>query len=458
MELSPEQRQIKKRIYQALDDKPLEPNDERYIPLYKVTGCEDPIDRLREHIELTDFNSIQFFSGFRGLGKTTELFRLKQELEANGYFVVYADALQYISDAEPIDITDLLMVIAGAFSDAIENNENVKKDLKGESYWTRAYNYLLKTDVKIKEIDAKSSLGLLGLTGAEAGLKLELKETPSFRNKLQQILANRIGELKNEVDAFFEDGVKAIKSALSEETQVVFVFDQLEQLRGSRLNEDEVIRSVVKVFSQHKDKLELPYVHAIYTVPPWLQFAMPRRLGKVVQLQCVKQWDKGNKSIRPHLEGKKLLRKFILKRFGEEGYREFFGEDWNVEKSRADGLIDSSGGHFRDLLYLLREAVLPTKKEFPVTDKILEDAVSNVRESFLPIPKEDAPWLAEIERTNSESLPSSDDESIKTFMRFMDNHWVINFHNGEDWYDIHPIIREEVHKKLEQIEAGKAIE
>jgi hypothetical protein len=454
MPLSPEQRQLKKRIYQALRDKPLEPNDERYIPLYKIIGCDDPIDRLREHIELTDFNSIQFFSGFRGLGKTTELFRLKQELEGNGYFVVYADALEYINEAEAIDITDLLMIIAGAFSDAIEKNENVKKDLKGESYWTRAYNYLLKTDVQIKEIDAKSSLGLIGLAGAEAGLKLELKNTPSFRHKLQQILANRIGELKNEVDGFFEDGVKAVKSALSEETQIVFIFDQLEQLRGSRFNEDEVIRSVVKVFSQHKDKLELPYVHAIYTVPPWLQFAMPRRLGKVVQLQCVKQWDKGEKPRKSHTEGKKLLRKFILKRFGEDGYREFFGEDWNAEKTRADRLIDLSGGHFRDLLYLLREAVLPTN-EFPVTDKILEDAISNVRESFLPIPKEDARWLGEIEATNSEALPSSDDESIKTLMRFMDNHWVINFHNGEDWYDIHPIIHDEVRKKIEQLEEDK---
>lgn len=157
------------------------------------------------------------------------------------------------------------------------------------------------------------------------------------------------------------------------------------------------------------------------------------------------------------MEGKKLLRKFILKRFGKDGYQEFFGEEWNEEEIRADQLIDSSGGHFRDLLYLLREAVLPTN-EFPVTNKILEAAISNVKESFLPIPKEDAPWLAEIEATNSESLPSSDDESIKTLMRFMDNHWVINFHNGEDWYDIHPIIRDEVHKIVEQLAKDKAKE
>ena len=80
MPLSIEQKQLKKRIYQALRDKPLEPDDEFYVEIYKMAGCVDPIDQLREHIEFTDFESVQFFSGFRGSGKSTELLRLKRDL------------------------------------------------------------------------------------------------------------------------------------------------------------------------------------------------------------------------------------------------------------------------------------------------------------------------------------------------------------------------------------------
>ena len=52
--------------------------------------------------------------------KTTELRRLKRDLEAPGqdYFVVYADALDYVDSTEPIDITDPLIALAGAYGKA----------------------------------------------------------------------------------------------------------------------------------------------------------------------------------------------------------------------------------------------------------------------------------------------------------------------------------------------------
>jgi hypothetical protein len=157
----------------------------------------------------------------------------------------------------------------------------LKVDIAGENYWERFKNYLLKTNVEIPEASVKTEMDsplreVVGGLKAGLDLKLTLKTTPSFREKLQQAMANRIGELKNQVDKFVEDGVKAIRKARGDDrAHMVFIFDSLEQIRGSLFNEQEVIRSVERLFTNHLRMLRLPYVHAVYTVPPWLKFALP---------------------------------------------------------------------------------------------------------------------------------------------------------------------------------------
>ena len=106
-----------KFVYRQVEDRPLEAGDPRYQPPYDHPGCEDPIRLLQNDIEYADTEGLNLFSGFRGSGKTTELFRLRQRLSDLGYVVLYADALQYINPALPIEISGMLIVLAGAFSD-----------------------------------------------------------------------------------------------------------------------------------------------------------------------------------------------------------------------------------------------------------------------------------------------------------------------------------------------------
>lgn len=452
MPLTAGQRELKKQIYRALDDKALNPEDERYIPVYKLLECQDPIARLKEHIDLTEVESTQFFSGFRGSGKTTELFRLRQELEEENYLVIYADALKYINPADEIDITDLLIVIAGAFSDALESDNYAHIEI--DSYWTRFKNWLVNTNVSVPEVSAKA-----GGMGVEAQIKTNLKTTPTFRQELQSKLTNRIGELKNQVDEFIVDGVKAVRRGLSEDTKIVFIFDSLEQIRGSLFNEQDVIKSVERVFSRHHRLLELPSVHVIYTVPPWLKFILPNSTKPIVLLHSPPQWENdADRTDNP--ECRKVFRKLIVKRFTEEGFKEFFGEEWSSDgETKADRMIKLCGGHFRDLLSLLREAVLPAQ-DFPVSDAEIETAIANVRSRFLPISQADARWLNQIEesRSLSEALPDINSEYVGKVARYLDTHLVLYFRNGDDWYDIHPLIREEVNKIVARNAAKTTIE
>lgn len=427
MALTPEERQLQKRLFKQLEDVPLEPGDRLYEPIYERAGGEDPVALMRTLIELSVTESIQMFSGFRGSGKTTELFRLKQNLEAQGYVVLYGDALAYLSPAQEIDISNLLIVLAGTFSDALEKEG--LGEIGRDAYWTRLSHYLTTTKVELDELGLK----------AGADLKLKLKTTPTFRQMLQEKLANRIGELKRDVDRFFEDGVKAIRAKRGDVPGVVFLFDQMEQIRGTLLNEQSVIHSVERLFSQHLKLMEIPYVHMVYTVPPWLKFVLPG-LGRIQILPSVRQW-KNDAKRTVDAAGCNALRSLVQRRFGK-GFQQFFGGP-DPQHPLVDELIAVCGGHFRDLLLLLREAVLRVQT-LPVTKEVVQSAITAVRGNYLPIAIDDAKWLDQIERVREAALPSTGEKDVNRLTRFLDTHFVLYFANGKEWYDVHPLIREEV--------------
>lgn len=429
-----ELRQFKKRIYQNLTDKPLKPGDAFYEPIYQRPGAEDPVDLMAQRIEFSDVESLQMFSGFRGSGKTTELFRLKQQLEEQGYVVLYGDALTYLNSSQEIDISDLLLGLAGTFSDALESEGFGRTDT--DNYWNRFANFLTRTEIDLGDLGLKA-----GTEGLGAELKLSLKTTPTFRQRLQEKLANHIGDLKRNVDKFFEDGVKRIHDERGAEiVGVVFLFDQLEQIRGTLSNEQTVIHSVERLFSQHLKLLQMPYVHMIYTVPPWLKFVLPGA-QQIQLLPSVPQW-KNDEQRSKNDKGCDALCTFVHKRFGEEGFRRFFGAQGD-RHPLADRLIAMCGGHFRDLLLLLREAVLRAE-ELPVSAAVIEQAMTQVGGNFLPIAVDDAQWLDQIGRIRGTALKSTAQKDVNRLTRFLDTHFVLYFANGLEWYDIHPLIREEV--------------
>ena len=446
MALNTSDAQLLKDIYQRLTDKPLQPENSFYEQIYSRLDGEDPVAKLRTHIEWASTESLQLFSGFRGTGKTTELYRLKRELEAKGFLVLYADALEYLSPSEEVDITTMLLSVAGAFGEQVAKLPGGRSI--GETFWQRIGTYLTKTSIEVSEVAVKVEGGtpakeLLGDLKAGLDLKLALKTAPSFRQKLQSFLANRLYELKAQVNAFVEESVKRVRQD-KPDLQIVFLFDQFEQLRGSRSNEQDVIHSVEQLFANHLERLRLPYVHVIYTVPPWLQFVLPAAFS-IETLPCVRLWNNDAKRTR-YEPGWKLLREAIVKRFEPAGFARIFGEGRSGQ-AVADRLIGMSGGHFRDLLRLFRETIVliqTWRPTLPVAPEVLERAIVNVRNEYLPIAIEDAHWLDKIAASRGLALPDSSPQSVGRVSRFLDTHLVLYLTNGDDWYDIHPLVRDTV--------------
>ena len=129
----------------------------------------------------------------------------------------------------------------------------------------------------------------------------------------------------------------------------------------------------------------------------------------------------------------------LQKRLGADGLR-LLGPN---HAAAIQQLILVSGGHFRDLLRLFREIILLID-QLPAGQKIIDRAIVEVRSSFLPIAVDDAVWLDRIMRERASPLPTGTDPDISRLTRFLDSHIVLYLRNGEDWYDIHPLVRDEV--------------
>ncbi|MEI7940694.1 MAG: hypothetical protein WCK27_28800 [Verrucomicrobiota bacterium] len=449
MALTENDKALLKDVYQRLGDDALQPDNPFYEPIYARLEGEDPVARLRTRIEWATVESLQLFSGFRGTGKTTELFRLRRELESKGYLVLYANALEYLSPSEEVDVVTMLMSIAGAFGEQLQKVPGGRP--LAESFWQRIVNYLKHTSLQVSEVTAKveasnPAKAIAGELKAGLDIKAAIKTAPTFRQNLQDFLSNRLSELKNQVNAFVEEGVKRIRQDRNTpDLPIVFLFDQFEQVRGSRSNEQAVIHSVERLFANHLDMLKLPLVHVIYTVPPWLQFVLPGAFS-IETLPCVRLW-KNEPNRSPYEKGRTVLLDAIAKRFGNESFRHVFGHDPQDAEGLANTLVTLSGGHFRDLLRLFRETIVlisTWRPSLPVASEVLDRAIINVRNEFLPIAVEDARWLQEIALRRNTALPDSQPESIGRLSRFLDTHLVLYLTNGADWYDLHPLIREEV--------------
>lgn len=431
--------QFRRHFFRAIDDAALEQDDPRYVRIYEGESASgrDPVELLAEAIRFSAGQSIQLLSGFRGTGKTTELKRLASVLLREGYHVVFLDMDDYLNMSTPVDISDFLMAVAGAFGEALKAPEHADEDLRSEGYWARAVTFLTKTKLALPEMSA-------------SGIKLNLKNDESFKQKLQKHLEGHIGAMVADVRKFFEECVKALRARHGDEAEVVVIVDSVEHLRGTLTNAGRVQESVEILFSAHAEKLALPYVHLVYTVPTYLKalsmgIGMQYGLGAVPIFPAIKIHDRREGLV--HAPGVEALKKIVAAR--KSDYPRLLGPTDEL----LERLILMSGGNIRDLLRLLRE-VIRRAKVLPASESVVEDAIDQMRTEFLPISEEDAQWLALIAENHGAELDSV--KRLPDLARFFDTHVVLCYRDGPEWYDVHPLIRDHVMAQARATRARKA--
>lgn len=438
--------QFLRRLNVELADVPLEPGDNRRVPLHEQADADDPVVQMLEAILQSDIPTLQLFSGFDGSGKTTELFRLQKQLEDAGYLVLYANALDYFTLTEPLTIGDLLMGIAGALGDTLAEREDI--NVPKEGFWRRLAGFIERTEARISQIDAKfeytsPAKSVVGGIKAGVNIKAELKTGSNFRWALQKFLSNSLPEFEREFTEYALELVDAIHAARGPEQKIVLIFDQLERIRGSYDNWHEVIRATRMLFTDHLDRLQLPEIHCVYAAPAWLTLLQGSVPGLRI-LPSVQLWEH-ERGRRPSPRGYDLFRNVVRRRLGEDGAAWLFGPGALNPDGPVDRLISACGGHVRDLLRMIR-GVMRRAQTLPVTSNVIDRAIVELRQEFLPIAIDDAKLLHEVARAQNLAPASLDAATVEKLSYFLNSHMVAYFSNGAPWYDIHPLIRDDVAK------------
>ncbi len=417
-------------FYNALRDEPLEPDDKYYVPGLHIEDVGgDPIIDLATQIDWNEGGGVYPFTGQRGTGKSTELRRLRVELAKQGHVALMADMAEYMNLTTSVEIGDFLIAIMGALSEKVADRWG--HDPTYQSYWERIVSFL-GSEVKLEGIDLK---------GGGATLKLSLQQDPEFRRRVQEGVRGHIAKLVGQAREFAAGVVTLIRRQEGDPNKkAIFIVDSVERIRGVGGDAEAVYKSVENLFSGHADKLAFPTLHVVYTIPPYLPIlsaGIGAFLGgaAVYSLPSVHVFK--NRSREPADGGLDVMERIIDKRY----------PDWKSIFTR-DGLRRlalSSGGDLRDFFRLIRICLTRAASPgtaLPVGTKVLDHAETMVRNEMLPLAAEDLAWLKRIAATKEASLAAVKD--LPVLARYFETKLVLNYRNGSDRYDVHPLLRAQV--------------
>ena len=419
-----------KIFFNALADRPLEPDDKAYLKdLHRDAAGGDPIDTLAAQILFTEGEGVYPFTGNRGTGKSTELRRLKKMLEDQGCVVFLADMQEYVNLTTAIEISDFIVAVMGALSEKVFERYNTNPGER--NYWDRLQAFF-KSEVKLEEIE---------LGGEGVSFKLAMRDDPDFRRRIQERTRGHVAKLVKDAHGFSSEVVRFVRGHEKDNSKkIVLIVDSVEQIRGVGEDAEAVYKSVENLFSGHADKLHLPALHVVYTVPPYLTVlaaGIGAHLGggAVCSIPSIHIFER--KSRNPDKVGVQSMLDVVTKRY--PGWRNVFDE-----AALAD-LVLCSGGDLRDCFRLMRlclTAAAAHEATLPISQGVLVSAKNRLRNDMLPIAEDDKRWLKRITKTYGACLGSQ--SQLPTLARFFDTKLVLNYLNGEEWYDIHPLIRTDI--------------
>ena len=430
------------RFFSALRDRPLEPTDPQYVFGLHTDSSGDPIAELARQILWSEGGGTYLFTGQRGTGKSTELRRLRRDLERRDCVVFLLDMSAYLNETEPVEIGDFVISLMLALTDAVKGDSRFQDDLATRGFWEEVRD-LLKTEVEIKEFSAYA-------------IRFSLKSDKTFKEKLQAKSRGHIASLVGKARDLVRDVVDLVKTKCGADKRTVIIADSVERLRGVNAEgAKKVFDSAVALFSGNPENLKFPGAHVVYSVPPYLS-ALTANLSalynsQMIFLASVHVFEAPMAGVhrRPSERGLTQMRRLVDLRFQE--WRAIFAQ------ASIDQLARSTGGDIRDFFRLIQACLVKGASpgvSLPIGDSVLTDVVNTMRREMLPIADDDKDWLKEIATSHQAELKSLD--KLSTLGRYFDTRLVLDYRNGHDWYDVNPLLWEIVDSHVSPSKPGSA--
>ena len=415
-----------------------------YIDFSTVRGGK-VVEDLKDNISLFSDGqpTCQLFTGHIGCGKSTEILQLKQQLEGEGFHVVYFESSQDMEMGD-VDLTDILLAIARRVVDSLEKVK-IKTEAKGFRAMLNGAVKILTTEIELStevdvpgvgKIEANTS-GEFSLSMGIGKLSAKTKDSPDMRSKLRGYMEPKTNGLLDLINNEILVPAIADLKKMGKEGIVVIV-DNLDRVDDSPKPWGRP--QTEYLFVDRAEQLRKLQCHVVYTMPLALRFSRDygtltaRFMTDPIVLPMVPVVRRDGS---PHQEGISLLRQMILSRV--------MPDNTETERLNAinqvfdsietlDRLCFASGGHVRNIMRLLNDA-LRKQRGLPVTLEVLEDTIRKRRnELVLSIDDEEWKLLRQVNSTKK----VVGDVGYQTLIRSM---YVYEYQdeNGS-WFEVNPVL------------------
>lgn len=367
-----------------------------YIEFAGVRGGK-AIEALKRTIARLSPNepTCQLFTGHIGCGKSTELLRLKMELEALDFHVVYFQATDDL-DVADVDITDILLAIARQVSASLEASR-VALQPRGFKAFLQKTIDVLQTPIEVGGEAKVPGIGTvkastegnfeISLPDEIAKLTIKAKNSQQMRSKLRQHLEPQTSQILEYINhEILEVAIVQLKQ--QGQNGLVVIVDNLDRIPNQATAASSKPLPEY-IFVDRGEQLSQLNCHLLYTLPLSLIFSnlrepLKNRLGNgrsPIVLSMVPVFSRDGKE---HPGGIALLQQMILARaFPDATAEERLASVTEVFDSldTLDRLCRISGGHVRSLLGMLYACV--QEQDPPISRPILEMVIRQERDSLL---------------------------------------------------------------------------
>jgi hypothetical protein len=420
-----------------------QPADKKYYIDFSSVRGGHIIAKLRQKISLLTPNrpTCTLFTGHIGCGKSTELLRLKADLEGDGFHVVYFVSSKNLELAD-VDVGDLLLAIAQSISQSLDSLQ-VKEPTKLKTILLAAAK-LLNTEIElglplhgVGEI-AINQEGLSLVATGIGKITARAKNDGRLRDKLNQFLAPQKIQLLGAINGeLIKPAIEALKA--QGKKGLVVIIDNLDRISntpkyGNRSQQEYL-------FIDQGEFLNSLDCHIVYTMPLSLKFYEgyyvlaklfdPPDVLPIVAVQYADGQDCE--------DGLQLLEQMVLAR----AYPDLSESDRVQQSAEIFDHPDSlrrlcqiSGGHVGNLLRLLNSWI-QEEMALPLSRESLEAVIRSFRNEMV-MQVSDSEW-ALLKQVMEHKHVTGDQQ----YWGLIRSRLVFEYRaNGQSWFDVNPTLKE----------------
>ncbi|MEO0406682.1 MAG: ATP-binding protein [Cyanobacteria bacterium P01_A01_bin.135] len=420
-----------------------------YVDFSEVRGGQI-IEEMKANITFfsPDEPTCTLFTGHIGCGKSTELLRLKQELEAEAFHVVYFESSDDLEIGD-VDIGDVMLAIARRISQSLEfltlpEQTGLRALLRGAAKVLTTDIELLSAELGgelpgLKEFGASwKNDGEFALSAGIAKITARAKNDVHLRDRLNNYLGPQKNQLLDLINQeLIEPGIALLKA--QGQAGLVVIVDNLDRIDNRPKSHGRPQQEYL--FIDQSDCLKGLRCHTVYTLPLALKFSneyatLTQRFlddPKVLPMVPI-QFQDGT----PCDDGMTLLQQMVLTRAlpqSSAAQQQAIISQVFDHPDSLDHLCRMSGGHVRDLLRILNAWIRKVGRNFPLTRDRLEEVLRGYRNE-ITMYISDEEW-ALLRQVRQRQKVSGDDD----YQKLIRSRLVFEYRDrGQSWFDVNPIL------------------